>query len=116
MLDVFFDASRRILVYGFETRVVVVPIDKLDLPDEPILLFEEHPPRVAELRKPYEFPLTTVAGDPTVTLAEGPEGMKIEGKVLRWRPQTAYTGPVDVKLKITSGDVTREQSWKITVQ
>lgn len=114
--DVFFDASRSCLVVGLGRDVVVVPMDKLDLPDEPILLFEEAPPTTAELRKPYEFLLTTVSGNPAVTLAEGPEGMRIEGKILRWRPETGYTGPVDVKLEIASGDVTREESWQVTVE
>jgi len=114
--DIFFDAGRRILVVGLGRHVVVVPIGKLDLPDEPILLFEERPPAVAGLRKPYEFLLTTVSGNPTFKLIDGPDDMKIEGNTLRWRPETAYTGPVDVKLEITAGDVTRAQSWEVTVE
>ncbi len=114
--EVFVDAGRGCVVVGLGKHVVIVPLAKLVLPDEPILIFEEQPATVAELHKTYEFPLRTVSGNPTIELAEGPEGMAIEGSVLRWRCETAYTGPVNVKLKITAGEVTREQSWKITVQ
>jgi hypothetical protein len=113
---IFLDTQRGYLVVGLGRHIVVVPLDQFELPDEPILLFKERPATTAESQKLYEFSLTTVTGDPSVEVIEGPDGMEIVDGQLRWCPETAYTGPVDVKVRVSAGSVSREQSWKIKVE
>jgi hypothetical protein len=95
---------------------MIIPIETLGLPNEPILLLDEAPPITTAIGELYEFPLRTVSGEGSFALLEGPEGMTIEDSVLRWRPEVAYTAPVEVKVKTSANDVTREESWNITVE
>jgi hypothetical protein len=113
---IFIDPKRNLLVVGLRQFVMIIPIETLGLPNEPILLLDEAPPITTAIGELYEFPLRTVSGEGSFALLEGPEGMTIEGSVLRWRPEVAYTAPVEVKVKTTANDVTREESWYITVE
>ncbi len=113
---IFVDPKRKLLVVGRLQHVIIIPIETLSLPEEPVLLLDESPPTTAAVGEQYEFPLQAVSGEPDFTLVEGPEGMSVEDNVVRWRPDTAYTAPVEVKLKATAGDITREESWQINVE
>lgn len=113
---VFLDLKRKYLVVGRLQHVIIIPIETLGLPEEPIVLLDESPPTTVEKGALYEFPLRTVSGEGSFALVEGPEGMVIKDSVVRWRPETAYTGPVEVKVKTTAGEIAREELWHVTVE
>lgn len=114
--QIFIDLKRNLLVIGQRQHVVLIPIETLGLPNEPILFLKQPPPKTVALGELCEFKLQTVSGVGDYKLIEGPEGMTVEANTLRWRPETAYTGPVDVKLSVAAGEAKRELSWRMTVE
>lgn len=114
--DLFFDKRRDCVVAGLLQYIVVLPLQSLALPDEPLLLLAEAPPTEAEVGSPYACSLRTVSGNPTATLVAGPKGMVVEDGFVRWTPETAYPGPVDVKVALADGNFDREESWQVKVE
>jgi hypothetical protein len=113
---IYYDPKRQLLIVGRMQHVILIPIETLGLPDEPNLLLAESPPMQVKKGDLYDFPLRTVSNEGEFTLVSGPEGMSISENALRWRPESTYTDPVEIKLKTSAGDVTREETWHVTVQ
>ncbi len=113
---IFLDLKRNYLVVGRLQHVIIIPIETLGLPQVPIVLLDGSPPTKVQKGGLYEFTLRTVSGDGSFTLTEKPEGMTLDGNAIRWRPAEAYTAPVQVKVKTTAGEISREESWQITVE
>lgn len=114
--QIFIDLKRNYLVVGRLQHVLIIPIEKLGLQPEPNLLLSESPPSAVKQGELYEFALKTVSGKGSFELSQGPDGMVLEDGVVRWRPEAAYTAPVEVKVKTSEGDLTREDIWNILVE
>ena len=114
--QVFTDVPRNRLVVGLVQHVMVIPIETLGLPEEPDLLLAESPPDKASAGQAYQFALKTGSDNSTATLVKGPEGMTIQDGVLRWVPQAAGPKPVEVRIRLTAGNTSREEAWKVTVE
>jgi RHS repeat-associated protein len=75
-------------------------------------------PLSAKVGRTYAYPL--VASDPdddalAFTLVDGPAGMSLHPQtgLVTWSP--AATGPVDVRVSVSDGELVTEQAWTVTV-
>ncbi len=113
--EVFFDEQRKYLVAGFLQHIMIIPFEVLGLPDEPDLQLVDTPPSRAEVGKVLEWTIKTVEGNATATLVEGPQGMTVDNGLLKWTPDAIYTSPIEVKVRVSAGNTSRVESWKLVV-
>lgn len=113
--QVFADEQRGRFVVATRGHVVSLPLDKLDLPDEPHLSLSQMPSNRAIVGNAYEGPLETLSGSPDGELIESPDGMTIENGVVRWSPGDDDVGFVNVRVELKDGRVTHDEAWQIEV-
>ncbi len=109
------DEGRGRFVLGTRRHVVTVPLETLELQDEPFLTLREPPTRKAIVDNKYEVSLATLSGAPEAKLAQAPQGMVIENGVLRWTPTDNDVGFLDVRVEFKDGNVTHDEAWPLEV-
>jgi hypothetical protein len=110
----FYDAKARAIVLVYESRLLVVPLSGLALPDEPDLHFAvDAPPRVPVGRSWQ----ATVRGNPKAELSvvEGPAYVKVEGQTITYTAPPADIGPVMLTVRATIGDVWHDETRQLVV-
>ena len=113
--QIFADDERNRFVLATRQQIVSLPLDKLDLPDEPHLSLAEKPSNKAIVDAAYEVPLATLSGSPEAELIEGPKGMTIADGVLRWNPTDGDVGFVNVRVELKDDKITHDEAWQVEV-
>ncbi len=110
------DEKHGVLVYLRDEKVGVAPITALKLPDEPILNVTINGSTEGEIDQPMKLKIDKIDPKTQVTLASGPDGLKLEGDSLNWTPTAQQIGTHRVSLECAAGGSKRTQEVVLVVR
>jgi hypothetical protein len=112
---VFADAAGNRILLAFGAKVMVAPLQMLNLPDEPILHVRIAGARDLFVGRPAVLKLVPMDRRVRFELNAKPTGMSLVGNEIRWQPTAGQVGPAAVELRVHHGQSQRRQKLALRV-
>ena len=96
-------------------RAVLLSLKEMEVPDEPWLKLTVDAPKDVTVGQRLEIPFKPADERCSVSISDGPKGMKISGGKLVWTPDDSQVGPAGVELRVHYGEFGRVHTFQLHV-
>jgi hypothetical protein len=114
-MGLFYDANANHLVAAYANHALIIPLAPFDLPAEPFLHLAVESPATFVWGEETAVQLRPLDGEARLALVDAPEGMRIVDSALVWKPAPAMETQLDVTLRVSKGDTSREQTMEFEI-
>jgi hypothetical protein len=117
-LRVATDDSRKLAIFVFHSAIVIAPLDRFELPEEPSLLVKNVIPYDLYVGKPVSVPLECGADGAKfelVSFSHDSNPPVVEGNVLNWTPSPQHVGRHQIRLRAKLGEAKHEWEWPVRI-
>lgn len=113
------DDGRKLAIVAFKDGLVLAPLEKLSLPEEPSLTPHAVAPFYTYVDQPISVPLDSGASGATfevVSFSAKTNPPVVEGGKLKWSPSHEQVGTQRLVMRAKQGNATHEWEWPFQVE